>query len=88
MKINYSIVDVFSEGKYTGNPLAVFKNAEHVSDREMQQIAKEINFSETTFILSDVKKIMVLMYEFLRRMKKFRLLVILHWERHISFETK
>lgn len=53
--INYSIVDVFSEGKYTGNPLAVFKNAGNISDHEMQQIAKEINYSETTFILSDTK---------------------------------
>ncbi|MGJ9458972.1 PhzF family phenazine biosynthesis protein [Oceanobacillus sp. CF4.6] len=55
-KINYSIVDVFSQGKYTGNQLAVFKNAENLSDSEMQQIAKEINYSETTFILSDTKK--------------------------------
>ena len=54
-KVNYSIVDVFSEGKYTGNPLAVFKNARNISDSEMQQIAKEINYSETTFILSDSK---------------------------------
>jgi trans-2,3-dihydro-3-hydroxyanthranilate isomerase len=53
VKINYYIVDVFSEGKYTGNPLAVFKNAGNLSEREMQQIAKEINYSETTFILSD-----------------------------------
>jgi len=55
-KINYSIVDVFSQGKYTGNQLAVFKNAENISSREMQQIAKEVNYSETTFILSDTKK--------------------------------
>ncbi|MEH7114732.1 PhzF family phenazine biosynthesis protein [Neobacillus niacini] len=55
-KINYSIVDVFSQGKYTGNQLAVFKNAGNISDNEMQQIAKEINFSETTFILSDKEK--------------------------------
>ncbi|WP_433943045.1 PhzF family phenazine biosynthesis protein [Paenibacillus sp. SN-8-1] len=53
--INYSIVDVFSEGKYTGNPLAVFKNAGNLSDIEMQQIAKEINYSETTFIVSESK---------------------------------
>lgn len=55
-KINYSIVDVFSQGKYTGNQLAVFKNAENISGSKMQQIAKEINYSETTFILSDSKK--------------------------------
>ncbi|GMA52540.1 phenazine biosynthesis protein [Alicyclobacillus contaminans] len=46
------MVDVFSQGKYTGNPLAVFTNAGHLADTEMQQIAREINFSETTFILS------------------------------------
>ncbi|MED3910510.1 PhzF family phenazine biosynthesis protein [Peribacillus simplex] len=54
-RINYSIVDVFSNGKYSGNQLAVFKNAGNIPDNEMQQIAKEINFSETTFILSDSK---------------------------------
>ncbi len=54
-KIHYSIVDVFSEGKYTGNPLAVFKNSGSLSSSEMQKIAKEVNFSETTFILSDSK---------------------------------
>ena len=55
-KINYSIVDVFSQGRYTGNQLAVFKNAGTISDREMQQIAKEINFSETTFIMSNKER--------------------------------
>ncbi|WP_050180555.1 PhzF family phenazine biosynthesis protein [Domibacillus robiginosus] len=55
-KINYSIVDVFSQGKYTGNQLAVFKNAGNISDHEMQQIAREVNYSETTFILSNVKQ--------------------------------
>ncbi|WHY91515.1 PhzF family phenazine biosynthesis protein [Neobacillus cucumis] len=54
-KINYSIVDVFSQGKYTGNQLAVFKNAGNLSGEEMQQIAKEVNYSETAFILSNVK---------------------------------
>ena len=53
-KFNYYIVDVFSTGKYTGNQLAVFKNVGNISDNEMQQIAKEINFSETTFITSDL----------------------------------
>lgn len=50
--IQYSIVDVFAQRKYTGNQLAVFKDAESLSDKEMQQMAKEINFSETTFITS------------------------------------
>ncbi|MCF6409869.1 PhzF family phenazine biosynthesis protein [Pseudalkalibacillus salsuginis] len=54
--IQYSIVDVFSQGKYTGNQLAVFKLTGYVSDHEMQQIAKEINFSETTFVLPETNE--------------------------------
>ena len=49
----FYIVDVFAERKYAGNQLAVFRNAGDVTDDEMQQIAREMNFSETTFILSD-----------------------------------
>lgn len=75
-RINYSIVDVFSNGKYTGNQLAVFKNAGNVPDNEMQQIAKEINFSETTFILSDSKIEAVMMSGFLHLMKRLLLLAI------------
>lgn len=46
------IVDVFAETKYAGNQLAVFTQASNLSTEQMQQIAKEVNFSETTFILS------------------------------------
>lgn len=49
----FYIVDVFAEKKLTGNQLAVVRNASSLSHNEMQQIAREINFSETTFILSD-----------------------------------
>ncbi|MBW4578559.1 MAG: PhzF family phenazine biosynthesis protein [Tildeniella nuda ZEHNDER 1965/U140] len=48
----FYIVDVFAETKYAGNQLAVFTHAEALSTAEMQQIAKEMNYSETTFILS------------------------------------
>ena len=48
----FYIVDVFAETKYAGNQLAVFPQAKDLSTFEMQQIAKEINFSETTFITS------------------------------------
>lgn len=51
MSLIFYIVDVFAEQKYAGNQLAVIKNAESLSDTEMQQIAKEMNYSETTFIL-------------------------------------
>jgi trans-2,3-dihydro-3-hydroxyanthranilate isomerase len=51
----FYIVDVFGEEKYAGNELAVVRQADSLSDLEMQKIAREINFSETTFILRDEK---------------------------------
>ena len=52
-KALFYLVDVFAERKYTGNQLAVFMPGHHFSGDEMQQVAREMNFSETTFILSD-----------------------------------
>jgi trans-2,3-dihydro-3-hydroxyanthranilate isomerase len=52
-RLTFYIVDVFAENKYTGNQLAVFRGAGELPSEEMQNIAREINFSETTFILSD-----------------------------------
>jgi len=49
----FYIVDVFAEEKYSGNQLAVFRFVQELSEKEMQQIAREMNFSETTFVLSD-----------------------------------
>lgn len=46
------VVDVFAEEKYAGNQLAVVADAASIPDREMQRIARETNFSETTFVLS------------------------------------
>lgn len=51
-KLNFYIVDVFAEQKYTGNQLAVFTNAGNLSEAQMQCIAKEMNYSETTFVTS------------------------------------
>ena len=55
-KRTFYILDVFAEQKYAGNQLAVFRHVEGISDIEMQQIAKEMHFSETTFILSEEKR--------------------------------
>jgi trans-2,3-dihydro-3-hydroxyanthranilate isomerase len=44
-------VDAFTRNRLEGNPLAVFPNAHGLSDGEMQAIAREMNLSETTFIL-------------------------------------
>lgn len=52
-KLSFYIVDVFAERKYAGNQLAVFREAGELSSNEMQQLARETNFSETTFILQD-----------------------------------
>jgi trans-2,3-dihydro-3-hydroxyanthranilate isomerase len=56
MGYEFYIVDVFAEDKYAGNQLGVFRNAEDLSDLDMQMIAKEMNYSETTFILTDDEK--------------------------------
>jgi trans-2,3-dihydro-3-hydroxyanthranilate isomerase len=52
----FYIVDVFAEEKYTGNQLAVVRHASDLSESQMQQIAQEMHFSETTFILSDQER--------------------------------
>src|SRR3954462_12807870 len=43
-------VDVFTQTPLEGNPLAVFPAADGMSDGLMQNIARELNHSETTFI--------------------------------------
>jgi trans-2,3-dihydro-3-hydroxyanthranilate isomerase len=55
-KLPFYIVDVFAEKKYAGNQLAVFRRAESLSGEEMQQLARETNFSETTFVLQDEQR--------------------------------
>jgi trans-2,3-dihydro-3-hydroxyanthranilate isomerase len=44
-------VDVFSQNPLEGNPLPVFFDAAGITDAQMQNIARELNHSETTFIL-------------------------------------
>jgi trans-2,3-dihydro-3-hydroxyanthranilate isomerase len=53
MSQNYEFVqvDVFTRIRLAGNPLAVFGDAHELSDDEMQALAREMNLSETTFIL-------------------------------------
>lgn len=50
MSLPFYIIDVFAEEKYAGNQLAVFLEAGNLSSDEMQRIAREINFAESTFI--------------------------------------
>ncbi|MGE0225573.1 MAG: PhzF family phenazine biosynthesis protein [Acetobacteraceae bacterium] len=44
-------VDVFTDQRFGGNPLAVFPDARGLSDAQMQALAGEFNLSETTFVL-------------------------------------
>jgi len=48
----FYLVDVFAERKYAGNQLAVVNGGAALSAEQMQDIAREMHFSETTFILS------------------------------------
>jgi len=52
----FDIVDVFAEAALEGNQLAVVHNAAGLSTARMQDIAREMNFSETTFVLEHSKE--------------------------------
>src|SRR6478752_8366009 len=47
----FETVDVFTDRRFGGNPLAVFTDATGMSDAQMQSLAAEMNLSETTFVL-------------------------------------
>ena len=49
--LSYHLVDVFTDRAFGGNPLAVFTDGQGIPDALMQSIAKELNLSETTFVL-------------------------------------
>ena len=50
LETSFYQVDVFSNKLFGGNPLAVFLNGEDFAEYQLQQVAKEMNLSETTFI--------------------------------------
>jgi trans-2,3-dihydro-3-hydroxyanthranilate isomerase len=50
-KLRYHLVDVFTDRAFGGNQLAVVTNGRGISSELMQSIAKELNLSETTFVL-------------------------------------
>ncbi|CAA9433997.1 MAG: Phenazine biosynthesis protein PhzF like [uncultured Rubrobacteraceae bacterium] len=56
MSLAFTIVDVFAEEKYAGNPLAVVRGAADLPDEVLQKITREMNYSETTFILSEKER--------------------------------
>lgn len=56
MNPTFTIVDVFAEEKYAGNQLAVVRGAADLPDGTLQDITREMNYSETTFILSEEER--------------------------------
>ena len=52
METPFYQVDVFSDELFGGNPLAVFLRGEDFKEAQFQQVAREMNLSETTFVLS------------------------------------
>jgi trans-2,3-dihydro-3-hydroxyanthranilate isomerase len=65
VKYRFVQLDVFTDTAFCGNPLAVFPEAEGLTDERMQQIAREMNLSETVFVLPSDKP------EVLRRLRIF-----------------
>jgi trans-2,3-dihydro-3-hydroxyanthranilate isomerase len=49
-------VDVFTRQRFGGNPLAVFPQAQGLTEVDMQNLAREFNYSETTFVLPPADK--------------------------------
>jgi trans-2,3-dihydro-3-hydroxyanthranilate isomerase len=51
MKVSFVTCDVFTDRPFTGNPLLVVPDARGLSAAQMQSVAREINYSESTFVL-------------------------------------
>jgi trans-2,3-dihydro-3-hydroxyanthranilate isomerase len=50
-RFRYVVADVFTDRPFTGNQLAVFTDARDLTSEEMQDLAREMNFSESVFVL-------------------------------------
>jgi trans-2,3-dihydro-3-hydroxyanthranilate isomerase len=51
MQLSYHVLDVFTDRRFAGNPLAVVHDADSLDGPRMQTIAREFNLSETVFVL-------------------------------------
>ncbi|MGA8626613.1 MAG: PhzF family phenazine biosynthesis protein, partial [Pseudolabrys sp.] len=50
MHLNFVTVDVFTDRRFGGNPVAVVLNGDGLTTEQMQSIAAEFNLAETTFV--------------------------------------
>lgn len=55
MALKFHTLDVFTDRRFGGNPLAVVLDADGLSDAEMQAIAREFNLSETVFVQASTR---------------------------------
>ena len=55
-KYRFVQLDVFTEEPFAGNSLAVFPEAAGLTDEQMMKIAREMNLSETVFVLKPESK--------------------------------
>src|SRR5438876_8012443 len=55
LTLRYVVADVFTETPLSGNQLAVFTDGRGVDNGMMQRLARELNFSETVFVLPPEK---------------------------------
>lgn len=51
MRLRFLTCDVFTDRRFGGNPLAVLPDARGLTAQQMQQVAREFNYSESTFVL-------------------------------------
>lgn len=49
MELTFHTLDVFTDRLFTGNPLAVVRDADALTTEQMQAVAREFNLSETVF---------------------------------------
>jgi trans-2,3-dihydro-3-hydroxyanthranilate isomerase len=54
MRRRFATLDVFTDRRFAGNPLAVVRDADDLDPAAMQAIARELNLSETVFVLPPV----------------------------------
>lgn len=55
MRLTFHTLDVFTEHRFGGNPLAIILEADELDTRQMQTLAREFNLSESVFILKTDK---------------------------------
>ncbi len=54
MRLQFHTLDVFTDRRFGGNPLGVVHGADDLTPQEMQSVARELNLSETVFVMGPV----------------------------------